>query len=91
MSPCRCGGHGGYSGHGGDHHHKEDKRSDERKIRLVNYRQGDHKGDKPQGYHPPEWWKERGYSLKKNTFKDRDGEYRGAKSPELNKKKKDKR
>ncbi|QQL45512.1 hypothetical protein [Sulfuriroseicoccus oceanibius] len=98
-NPCRCHGHGGYHeddrfhdhdgfDHWDDHDDHWDHGDRSGDLKLVKYRQGKHRGDKPKGYHPPEWWKERGYSLKKNTFKDRDGKYRGANSPVLNKERK---
>lgn len=53
------------------------KSTSTRDLRLVDYDQNRHKGDLPDGYHSPEWWKEHGYSLGQNTYKNREGEVKG--------------
>ncbi len=47
-------------------------------MKLVRYRQDDH-SNLPRGYHSADWYKKRGYSLKQNTYVQRDGDVRGRK------------
>lgn len=68
-----------------DHRHyssNDRKKSDSssRDIRITDYNQSRKRRDLPSGYHPPEWWKARGYSLEQNTYKTRDGDVKGKKS-----------
>ncbi len=66
--------------HDHDRDHRSSSNSKDNDIKLVRYRQGGSKGDLPSGYHDPQWFKNRGISLKQNTFKDRDGDNRGRSS-----------
>lgn len=63
--------------------------SSSRDIRITDYNQSRKRGDLPDGYHPPEWWKARGYSLEQNTYKTRDGDEKGRGASSNKKKKKD--
>ena len=74
-----------------DHHSDSKKKSSssDRDIRITDYNQSRKRSSLPEGYHPPEWWKERGYSIEQNTYKTRDGEVKGKKSSSSSKKKKD--
>lgn len=58
-----------------NHAHQQTTTSD--KIRLVNYRE-DKKKSHPSGYHDADYWKSRGYSVKKNTFEKKDGKIVGS-------------
>ena len=63
-----------------DHDHRSSSNNNNSKdndIKLVRYRQGGGHGDLPSGYHDPQWFKNRGISVKQNTFKERDGDLRG--------------
>jgi len=61
--------------HGSNHNRYRKRRSSE-EIKLVRYR-GEDRGRLPSGYHSDQWYKDRGYSLKENTYRDRDGDLRG--------------
>lgn len=61
------------------------KSSSDRDIRIVDYDQNRRRGDLPDGYHPPEWWKERGYSLSQNSYKTREGDVKGKAAQEKHK------
>ena len=61
--------------HGSNHSQYRHRRSDE-ELKLVRYRQED-RGQLPTGYHSKEWYKDRGISLKENTYRDREGELHG--------------
>lgn len=60
---------------GRDHNHPRTTSS--KKFRLVNYRE-DKKKSHPSGYHSADYWKSRGYSVKKNTFEKKDGKIVGS-------------
>jgi len=47
------------------------------KFRLVNYQENKKKSH-PSGYHNADYWKSRGYSVKKNTFEKKDGKIVGS-------------
>ena len=49
-------------------------------MKLVRYNERDRRGNLPSGYHSAEWYKNRGYSLKQNTYRERDGDTRGRES-----------
>lgn len=61
--------------HGSNHNHYRKRRSSE-ELKLVRYR-GDDRGRLPSGYHSEQWYKDRGYNLKSNTYRERDGDVRG--------------
>lgn len=61
--------------HGGNHDQYRKRRSSE-ELKLVRYR-GEDRGRLPTGYHSDQWYKDRGYSLKGNTYRERDGDLRG--------------
>ncbi len=61
--------------HGSNYQRYRHHRSDE-ELKLVRYRQED-RGQLPTGYHSKEWYKDRGISLKENTYRDREGELHG--------------
>lgn len=76
-----------------DHRHyssgdKKKSSSSSRDIRITDYNESRKRRELPTGYHPPEWWKDRGYSLEKNTYKNREGDVKGKKSSSSSKKKK---
>jgi hypothetical protein len=76
-----------------DHRHysssdKKKSSSSSRDIRITDYNESRKRRELPTGYHSPEWWKSRGYSLEKNTYKNRDGDVKGKKSSSSSKKKK---
>lgn len=96
------GGYGRYAGYDryrGDEcydHYRNDHSRDNKKssassrdIRITDYNESRNRRELPTGYHSPEWWKSRGYSLEKNTYKNRDGDVKGKKSSSSSKKKKD--
>lgn len=60
---------------GRDHKHPQTTSSD--KFRLLNYRE-DKKSSHPTGYHDADYWKSRGYSVKKNTYEKKDGKIVGS-------------
>lgn len=64
-----------HSNDGRNHKHMETTTSN--KFRLVNY-QEDKKKSHPSGYHDADYWKSRGYSVKKNTFEKKDGKIVGS-------------
>jgi hypothetical protein len=67
--------------HDDDHHHRGSSRDDDNeKMKLVRYNEQDRRRNLPEGYHSAEWYKSRGYSLKQNTFRERDGDTRGRES-----------
>jgi hypothetical protein len=45
-------------------------------VRLVDYNESRNRSV-PSGYHSKQYFKDRGFDLKKNTFVNRDGDYRG--------------
>jgi hypothetical protein len=61
--------------HGRNYDQYRKRRSSE-EIKLVRYR-GEDRGRLPTGYHSDQWYKDRGYSLKGNTYRERDGDLRG--------------
>jgi hypothetical protein len=61
--------------HGSNHDRYRKRRSGE-EMKLVRYR-GPERGDLPSGYHSKEWYRDRGYSLKDNTYREEDGDLRG--------------
>lgn len=61
--------------HGSNHSRYRKRRSSE-EIKLVRYR-GEDRGRLPTGYHSQQWYKDRGYSLKENTYREKDGDLRG--------------
>ena len=61
--------------HGSNHSRYSKRRSGE-EMKLVRYR-GDDRGRLPTGYHSQQWYKDRGYSLKNNTYREKDGDLRG--------------
>lgn len=67
--------HGYRHDHGGNHDRYRKRRSSE-ELKLVRYR-GEDRGRLPSGYHSDQWYKDRGYSLKGNTYRERDGDLRG--------------
>ena len=103
VRPAYYGGsYGSYSGYDRYRYDRDDcddnrsyRRDDDRKksdsssrdIRITDYNQSRKRGSLPEGYHPPEWWKARGYSLEQNTYKNRDGEERGRGASDKKKKK----
>jgi hypothetical protein len=66
----------GYCHDHGSNHDRYRKRRSSEEIKLVRYR-GDDRGRLPSGYHSDQWYKDRGYSLKSNTYRERDGDLRG--------------
>ncbi len=64
-----------HSNAGRDHKHPPSTSSD--KFRLVNYRENK-KSSHPSGYHDADYWKSRGYSVKKNTYEKKDGKIVGS-------------
>jgi hypothetical protein len=61
--------------HGRNHDRYRKRRSSE-EMKLVRYH-GEDRGRLPSGYHSDQWYKDRGYSLKGNTYRERDGDLRG--------------
>lgn len=60
-----------------DHSHNHRtyrKHRSSNEIRMIRNQQG---GRSPQGYHSRDWYKDRGYSLKRNSYIDRSGETSG--------------
>ena len=45
-------------------------------VRMVDYNEKD-KRKIPEGYHTKDWWQDKGFSLKDNTYKTTGGEVRG--------------
>ena len=82
-----CDDHGGHRNYSSSE--KKKSSSSSRDIRITDYNQSRRREELPTGYHSPEWWKSRGYSLEQNTYKNRDGEVKGKKSSSSKKKKKD--
>lgn len=66
-----------HGGHYRDHRHSSGSSRSREKLKLVQYREKDPKRNLPKGYHTREWYQNRGYSLKKNAYVDRDGDRRG--------------
>lgn len=60
----------------GSNHRRYSKRRSGDELKLVRYH-GPDRGRLPSGYHSEKWYKDRGYSLKTNTYRDRDGDLRG--------------
>lgn len=61
--------------HGSNRSHYRKRRSSE-EMKLVRYR-GPDRGRLPRGYHSEQWYRDRGYSMKSNTYRERDGDLRG--------------
>ncbi len=79
-SPCTCNHGSSWNRDNDDHDHRSSsqKRDDDERLKLTRYNQPANRDNVPKGYHSPEWFKDRGISLKKNTFKDESGDRRGA-------------
>ena len=75
--------------HGGNHDRYRKRRSSE-EIKLVRYH-GEDRGRLPTGYHSQQWYKDRGYSLKGNTYRERDGDLRGRQPSSSSRQREDKR
>ena len=60
----------------GSNHRRYSKRRSSDELKLVRYH-GPDRGRLPTGYHSEQWYKDRGYSMKKNTYRERDGDLRG--------------
>lgn len=75
--------------HGSNRDRYRHRRSSE-EMKLVRYR-GPQRGELPSGYHSKEWYRDRGISLKDNTFRERDGEVRGRQPSSSSRSKKDDR
>ncbi|MFN0130161.1 MAG: hypothetical protein ACKV19_26140 [Verrucomicrobiales bacterium] len=61
--------------HGSNGSHYRKRRSSE-EMKLVRYH-GPERGRLPTGYHSEQWYRDRGYSVKTNTYRERDGDLRG--------------
>jgi hypothetical protein len=61
--------------HGSNRDRYRKRRSSE-ELKLVRYR-GEDRGRLPTGYHSKRWYQERDYELRSNTYKTRDGDFRG--------------